>query len=210
MTAQPGVLFPTPLTEVGFPRTSYHLTLGQLQFFDENGYLILRQLITGELLASLQAAGDGWIQQGLALTSQHEDYRFKEEDGKSIFFRVDYLHDKGFPASLELLGSPQILAVAESMCGVNFVPTYEAMVFKQEGEGIAIHWHQDAIHPRRWRIFNLDLYLDSSRKAPAPCSSFRERSRPARLSAISSPATGGITRVRSKSKCSQETCCCTT
>ena len=164
MTAQSTTLFPTPIVDPLFPRSKYHLTLEQLQFFDENGYLILRNLIPGDLLAKLQSAGDGWIQQGLALTSEDEDYRFRHEDDKDIFFRVDYLHDKGYPASLELLGSPQILAVAESMCGVNFVPTYEAMVFKQEGDGVAIRWHQDAIHPRQWRIFNLDLYLDASLK----------------------------------------------
>lgn len=64
---------------------------------------------------------------------------------------------------MELLGSPQVLAVAESLCGPNFVPTYESMVFKQEGDGEAIPWHQDAVHPRGYRIFNFDLYLDASR-----------------------------------------------
>jgi hypothetical protein len=37
------------------------------------------------------------------------------------------------------------------------------MVFKQKGDGEAIEWHQDAVHPRRHRIFNFDLYLDSSK-----------------------------------------------
>jgi ectoine hydroxylase-related dioxygenase (phytanoyl-CoA dioxygenase family) len=164
MTALSTTLLATPIADPGFSRSKYHMTLEQLRFFDENGYVILRNLISDDLLAKLQAAGDGWIQQGLELTSEDEDYRFKNEEDKRIFFRVDYLHDKGFPVSLELLGSPQILGVAESMVGVNFVPTYEAMVFKQEGDGVAIRWHQDAIHPRQWRIFNLDLYLDPSHK----------------------------------------------
>ncbi len=164
MAALSTTLLPTPVADPGFPSSKYHLTLDQLRFFDENGYVILHDLIQGDLLARLQTASEGWIQQGLELTREDEDYRFKIENGKRIFYRVDYLHDKGYPVSLELLGSPQILGVAESMCGVNFVPTYEAMVFKQEGEGIAIHWHQDAVHPRHWRIFNLDLYLDASHK----------------------------------------------
>ena len=78
-------------------------------------------------------------------------------------FKVNYVHDKGQAASLELLGSPYVLGVAESLCGPNFVPTYESMVFKQEGDGETIPWHQDAVHPRRYRIFNFDLYLDHSR-----------------------------------------------
>jgi hypothetical protein len=79
-------------------------------------------------------------------------------------FRVNYVHDKGNPVSLAMLGAPEVLAVAESLCGPNFVPTYESMVFKQEGDGEVIRWHQDAVHPRRHRIFNYDLYLDHSKK----------------------------------------------
>ena len=55
-----------------------------------------------------------------------------------------------------------MLSVAESLCGPNFVPTYESLVFKQQGDGEQIPWHQDAVHPRKWRIFNLGLYLDAS------------------------------------------------
>ncbi len=68
-----------------------------------------------------------------------------------------------------MLGAPQVLAVAESLCGRNFVPTYESMVFKQEGDGEKIRWHQDAVHPRNHRIFNYDLYLDASRKGAGLC-----------------------------------------
>ncbi|NJK45444.1 MAG: phytanoyl-CoA dioxygenase family protein [Pleurocapsa sp. SU_196_0] len=77
-------------------------------------------------------------------------------------FRVNYVHNKGQSASLELLGSPWVLGVAESLCGANFVPTYESMVFKQKGDGEQIPWHQDAVHSRQHRIFNFDLYLDTS------------------------------------------------
>jgi hypothetical protein len=37
------------------------------------------------------------------------------------------------------------------------------MVFKNAGDGAPIHWHQDAVHPRTWRIYNVDIYLDDSR-----------------------------------------------
>lgn len=73
------------------------------------------------------------------------------------------MHNKGQPASLELLGSPAVLGVAESLCGPNFVLTYESMVFKQEGDGEKIAWHQDAVHLHEWWIFNYDVYLDASR-----------------------------------------------
>lgn len=52
-----------------------------------------------------------------------------------MIWRVDYVHDKGESASLELLGSPQVLGMAQSLCEPNFVSTYESMVFKFEGDG---------------------------------------------------------------------------
>ena len=147
-------------------RSPYHLSEEQIAFFDENGYLILRNWIPQELLKRLQAAGNAWIEQGMRAKEgdpDSVDYVFAKREHGRVMFRVNYVHNKGQAASLELLGSPQLLAVAESLCGPNFVSTYESMVFKQEGDGAAIKWHQDAVHPhQKYRIFNFDLYLDPS------------------------------------------------
>lgn len=156
----------TVVTKAAESSPANHLSAEQIAFFDNNGYLILRNWITGELLEKLQKAGNEWIEQGLSITQNHPDradFIFGRRPKGQVMFRVNYLHNKGQAASLELLGSPQVLGVAESLCGPNFVPTYESMVFKQKGDGEAIKWHQDAVHPRRNRIFNFDLYLDSSR-----------------------------------------------
>jgi ectoine hydroxylase-related dioxygenase (phytanoyl-CoA dioxygenase family) len=145
--------------------TGYGLTADQIEFFDSNGYLILRGLVQGRLLARLQSAGKRWIENGADAASDpmmKRDYVYAKRSWGEVLFRIDYLHDKEDSASLELLGSPKVLAIASSLCGRNFVPTYESMVFKQEGDGEAIRWHQDAVHPRRHRIFNFDLYLDRS------------------------------------------------
>jgi len=146
-------------------RTAYHLTDAQIRCFDTNGYLVLRDWVPAELLARLQAAGQAWIADGLrhAPATASDDYNFAQRPGGPALFRVNYLHNKGQAASLELLGAPQLLAVAESLCGPNFVPTYESLVFKQAGDGEQIPWHQDAVQPtRNYRIFNFDLYLDPS------------------------------------------------
>jgi hypothetical protein len=147
-------------------RAPYHLTPEQVRFYDDNGYLVLKDWITGNLLRRLQEAGRRWIDQGKHVDPadpDFADYRFADRPQGRTMWRVDYLHNKGQSASLELLGSPQVLGVAESLCGPNFTPTYEAMVFKQEGDGAAVLWHQDAVHARQYRIFNYDLYLDASR-----------------------------------------------
>lgn len=152
----------------------YHLTEDQIRSFDEHGYLLLRKRVQGDLLARMQEAGRKWIELGQAAKTSpdpiydvlnRDDFRFaKRSNGRSVFFRVDYLHNKLNPDSLVLLGSPEVLGVAESLNGPNFVPTYESMVFKMPGDGEIIPWHQDAWSERQHRTWNYDLYLDHSRK----------------------------------------------
>lgn len=145
----------------------YHLTDDEIAHFDERGYIILRNRIPAELLRRLQYASARWIADGHALESENEgdgDYNFATRPSGRVLFRINYLHNKKERASLELLGSPEMLGIAESLAGPNFVPTYESLVFKNTGDGAPIDWHQDAVHPRNFRIFNVDVYLDASRK----------------------------------------------
>lgn len=145
----------------------HHLSDEEVERFDRDGYLILKNRIPADLLARLQAAAEVWIEEGRSTvegTPESADYKFANRAVGRVMFRVDYVHNKGQAASLELLGSPAVLGIAESLAGPNFVPTYESLVFKDEGDGAAIDWHQDAVHPRNHRIFNIDVYLDSSRR----------------------------------------------
>lgn len=141
----------------------WHLTAEQIEFFDTQGYLVLPQRIPPDLLARLQDATAGMIARGRQ-TGGDDDHRFTTtDDGRRVMFRVDYVHDKEDATTLELLGSPALLGIAESLAGPNFVPTYESLVFKDTGAGAVVRWHQDAVHPRNHRIFNIDVYLDESR-----------------------------------------------
>jgi ectoine hydroxylase-related dioxygenase (phytanoyl-CoA dioxygenase family) len=151
-------------TRADDPNLDFHLSAEQIAFYDDNGYLVLPGRIPADLLAQLRDAGDRWIAAGRDLdgTPEGVDYAFADRPSGRVMFRVDYVHDKGEPSSLELLGSPEILGIAESLAGRDFVPTYESMVFKDDGDAAPIHWHQDAVHPRHSRIFNVDIYLDAS------------------------------------------------
>lgn len=166
-TAASTAAMPAPAVGSGPAPSRHHLSAEQIRFFDDNGFLILRDWIPRELLHRLQRAADRWIAAGWAADEadpDRRDYVFARRPAGRVMYRVNYLHNKGQAASLELLGCPAVLAVAESLCGPNFVPTYESMVFKQQGDGAAIPWHQDAVQPRNYRIFNSDLYLDRSRR----------------------------------------------
>jgi hypothetical protein len=145
----------------------HHLSPEEIAHFDEHGYVILRGRIRGALLERLQEASLRWIADGHALPDESAgdgDYNFATRPSGRVLFRINYLHNKGEAASLELLGSPEMLGIAESLAGPNLVPTYESLVFKNTGDGAPIDWHQDAVHPRTHRIFNVDVYLDESRR----------------------------------------------
>jgi hypothetical protein len=88
------------------PLSPFHLTPEQVQFFDDHGYLILRNWVTGDLLTRLQEAGQRWIERGLADGGANTDHLFAQREVGRVMWRVDYVHDKGEPVSLELLGSP--------------------------------------------------------------------------------------------------------
>lgn len=146
----------------------YLLSGEEIEFFDRNGYLILRNRIPAGMVHDLRQATEHWMTMGEEqhrigpVEDQAADFRFAQRDGHEVMFRVDYVHSKGDAVSLQLLGCPQMLGIAESLAGPNFVPTYESLVFKQAGDGAPINWHQDAVHPRSHRIFNVDVYLDHS------------------------------------------------
>ncbi|WP_375430814.1 phytanoyl-CoA dioxygenase family protein [uncultured Friedmanniella sp.] len=161
-------LAPNPSRPAGpaAPASPYHLTAEQVEFFDTNGYLVLRGWIPADLLGHLQDAATAWIATGHALAADdpaQADFQYASRPSGEVMYRIDYLHAKGRAESLALLGAPEMLGIAESLCGPSFVPTYESLVFKNEGDGAPIPWHQDAVHPRRHRIVNVDVYLDSSR-----------------------------------------------
>jgi ectoine hydroxylase-related dioxygenase (phytanoyl-CoA dioxygenase family) len=91
-------------------------------------------------------------------------YKKHELTGQQVPFRVEYVIDKT-PAGKALLGHPFVLRSVQKLQGPNFIPTWDSMVFKQEGAGAAIPWHRDAGTGNgadRTYIFNVDFYLDGS------------------------------------------------
>jgi phytanoyl-CoA hydroxylase len=140
------------------------LTPAQVAEFDRDGCLVLKQRIDPALLGRLRVASERWIADGAAQGPRAgSDWLFADRPTGRAMWRVDYIHSKGEPVSLELLGSRAVLGIAESLAGPDFVPTYESMVLKAAGDGAPVPWHQDAVHPRRHRLFNVDVYLDDSR-----------------------------------------------
>ena len=144
------------------------LTADQVEFFRQHGLLVIRNLINPGELAELQrqtltlverAAGELPDDPIVADTV----YRNHEITGNRVPNRVEYVVDKS-SACKGLMGHPFILRSVEALQGPNFVPTWDSMVFKFEGQGAAIDWHRDDDRTKVGErpIFNVDFYLDNS------------------------------------------------
>jgi ectoine hydroxylase-related dioxygenase (phytanoyl-CoA dioxygenase family) len=136
----------------------------QEQFFRENGYLLLENLLEPAELAALSHDADALIARSASQPAPpHFNLSAGHVSGKPVLRRVDYPIDlcESFRA---LLGHPYILRSVERLQGRSFIPTWDAMVLKMPHEGIQVPWHQDAAVACAGEepIFNVDFYLDDS------------------------------------------------
>lgn len=163
------------LVEAAFPhvdaRTQTCLTDEQVAFFRENGLLVIRNLLGGDELRALQDQTQVLInlaEEGLAVPEfKHPDFFYQphQQTGERTPFRVEFVIAKT-DAGKTLLAHPFILKSVEKLQGPNFIPTWDAMVFKRVGRGAAVPWHRDAgtgnTDESFAPIFNVDFYLDQA------------------------------------------------
>ncbi len=139
------------------------ITDDQKNFFLENGYLILRNVLRGEELMRLQRKMTELMSPALKETIDHPDYMYKpgHVTGNPTLARIEYVVDKVYEAQV-LLGHPFILRSVEKITGSDLIPTWDSMVLKLPGEGIIVPWHRDSGTDAVGDvpIFNVDFYLD--------------------------------------------------
>lgn len=145
----------------------FDLTSDQIEFFDTEGYLVLQNLIPGDLISRLQRASVKMISQSLqslTINSARKHIAYITKNRTSLITRINNLFLFDLPVFLELLGCTQIVSVARSMIGEDYVSTYESIVIKNKGEDLPIGWHRDMTHNREGRVFTIGIYLDKSFK----------------------------------------------
>jgi ectoine hydroxylase-related dioxygenase (phytanoyl-CoA dioxygenase family) len=137
----------------------------EARFFDDNGYLIIREAIIGEELRRVQAAMMELTNHGSASVRNDPDYAYGtgHRSGAPVLKRVEYVVDKSDEMKA-LMGNPFILNTVEKLMGPDLIPTWDSMVLKLPGEGIIVPWHRDAGAGQVGDkpIFNVDFYLDAA------------------------------------------------
>lgn len=146
------------------------ITDEQAEFFRNNGLLVIRNVLRGEELIAMQEQTLPLVRRAVDEKPSDADYFYRKNPvtGEQVPYRVEYIIDKTH-AGKALLGHPFILRSIEKLQGKNFVPTWDSMVFKTEGNGAAIPWHRDAAPydaslgvDNDVAAINVDFYLDGS------------------------------------------------
>lgn len=132
------------------------ITDDEARFYHENGYLKLPGALDPAELARAQDATQAILDAAVPGTP---DYYFRD----GVLARVEYVVDK-HPALRALLAHPFLLRAAQTLIGPDLFPTWDAMVVKMPGHGIAVPWHRDAATQcvGDKPIFNVDFYLDEA------------------------------------------------
>ncbi|SDW79979.1 phytanoyl-CoA dioxygenase family protein [Paenibacillus sp. CF384] len=148
-------------------RAQESITEEQAQFFLDNGFLVIRNVVVGEELKVVQNDMQALYEKGAAGADGDPDFMYGVgvKSGQSILKRVEYVIAKSHPMKV-LLGHPFILRSVEKLQGRNFIATWDSMVLKAPNEGIIVPWHRDAAVPDGCEdarpIFNVDFYLDEA------------------------------------------------
>ena len=102
------------------------ITDNEIQFFNENGYLILKQVIQQDELAVIQGESQRLIDEILAGGPADE---WCNRGPEGIPYYLTYLHSHPNEFSMRLLGHPFIGDLLHRIIGPDFIPCYESLVF---------------------------------------------------------------------------------
>lgn len=141
----------------------------QAAFYRDHGLLVIRNLLGAEELARLQAETGALVERARAGWDDPDvGYGRHPETGEQVPSRIEYVVSRS-AAARALLAHPFILRSVERLQGRSFIPTWDALVFKNEGAGLPVPWHVDAATDcteagpdgrQAQPIFNVDFYLD--------------------------------------------------
>jgi phytanoyl-CoA hydroxylase len=139
------------------------ISLEDVRFFEENGYLHLKNVISNEELAALRAHEEkvSGAAEDLTVPSPHYGYETDPITQQKLLCRIYNTQLRG-GAFLEAYGNPALLSVGEALLGPDFVPMGVILVVKRPGFGAGVPWHRDPSGYRLAPGINAGIYLDDA------------------------------------------------
>lgn len=125
------------------------LTKEQKEFYEENGYLMVEDVVDPEQLAKLQAITAEMIEESRSVTES--DARYDLDKGHSAenprLTRIKLPHKQN-PYYWEILTKSRVTEVLNDLLGPDTIINTSKLNTKAPGGGAAVEWHQDwAFYP---------------------------------------------------------------
>ncbi|CAM5677962.1 hypothetical protein SALBM311S_02143 [Streptomyces alboniger] len=142
-----------------------HLPDDGLQGFMTDGYAVLPQRITEDVLGALRTEADGLIRRFAQDGFRSDDYWHFTPAGTDapVLYRIHNLENQGCPAAARLYaGEGPLHSMAASILGVPVRATACAMIVKLPGVAAPVPWHRDRTNVPPHTVCNLSVFLDDS------------------------------------------------
>lgn len=125
------------------------LSKDQIEFYQENGYLMIENALSEDQLQLLQEVTNTFIEGSREVTQSNDVYDLDEGHCKDEprLTRIKLPH-KQHPAFWEVLGSGRITSMLSALLGPDIRLHTSKLNTKAPGGGAAVEWHQDwAFYP---------------------------------------------------------------
>ena len=125
------------------------LDQNQKQFYDENGYLLVKSVLSKEQLTIMQNITYNWIDSSRNVTESNDFFDLDEGHSKAAprLTRLKLPH-KADVYFWEVLKNSNITSVLKDLLGSNTLLQTSKLNTKAPGGGAAVEWHQDwAFYP---------------------------------------------------------------
>jgi phytanoyl-CoA hydroxylase len=137
----------------------------KIAFFEENGYLVVEDVLAPDEVAALRAAVTELQGKAAGLTESTDRFKlFLFGDGTArVVQQVAEPHELGGEWAA-LARDPRILDLVEQMIGPNILLYYSMMMMKPARSGAPAPWHQDFAHfvHDKAKLVACQVYLDDS------------------------------------------------
>lgn len=133
-----------------------YLSSTQKEHYRENGYLKLPQCVSLSFVKQLRKVVDDLCSH----ENETSEHAIIESANKKFVVAIDAIIANPNSIFAELLGSPFLLSIAESLCGEDFFPVQDFIVIKTLGDQNEVKWHQDVITAAHEKTIMIGFYLD--------------------------------------------------
>ncbi len=117
--------------------SAFRLTAAQVAQFEEDGFVVVRQLLSPEMVTDLCVGYDAATRGELDVDVWKEQVR----PGQILQLGMPNRHIPGWAEHAYL---PRIVAVGRQLLGADIDYKYDQLIYKPPGNPVELLWHQDA------------------------------------------------------------------